>query len=280
MSTTDTPSSPESDPMSEADTIAKTSAPATVETLTRALISLGVQPGSTLLVHSSLSSIGWVCGGAGAVIQALEASLGKDGTLVVPAFSGGMTEPSHWQSPPVPDTWWETIRTSTPPYDPDFTPTRCMGQIAETFRTRPGVTRSDHLNAETITANHALGPSFGEASPLARIYDFDGQVLSLGVGFRNNTSLHLSEIRATWPGKKMGKQGASMTVDGERKLVECEDFEGDSDDFVALGRAYQSESDGALMGKVGLADCMLMSQRSIVDFAAAWMEANRPQSLT
>jgi aminoglycoside 3-N-acetyltransferase len=69
--------------------------------------------------HSSLSSIGWVCGGAGAVIQALEASLGKDGTLVMPAFSGGMTEPSHWQSPPVPDTWWETIRTSTPLYDPD-----------------------------------------------------------------------------------------------------------------------------------------------------------------
>jgi aminoglycoside 3-N-acetyltransferase len=104
-------------------------------------------------------------------------------------------------------------------------------------------------------------------------------VLSLGVGFGNNTSLHLSEMRATWPGKKMGKQGAPMTVKGERKWVDYEDFEGDSDDFVALGRAYQSESDGALVGKVGLADCMLMSQRSIVDFGVAWMEKNRPQSL-
>jgi aminoglycoside 3-N-acetyltransferase len=169
--------------LSEADTIAKTDTPATVETLKRDLATLGVRQGATLLVHSSLSSIGWVCGGAVAVIQALEASLGEQGTLVMPAFSGGMTEPSHWQAPPVPETWWETIRTATPAYDPDFTPTRCMGQVAETFRTRPGVTRSDHpnvsfcafgLNAQTITANHALGLSFGEASPLARIYDFDG----------------------------------------------------------------------------------------------------------
>ena len=43
---------------------------------------LGVKPGSALALHSSLSEVGYVVGGAVAVIEALRRVLGKQGTLL------------------------------------------------------------------------------------------------------------------------------------------------------------------------------------------------------
>ena len=134
--------------MSEADTIKRIQdqpAPATVQSLTADLSTLGVTPGMTLLVHSSLSSLGWVCGGAVGVILALESVLGPAGTLIMPTHSGELSDPARWENPPVPEAWWEVIRQTMPAFDPDLTPTRGMGAIAEYFRKRPGVLRSEAL---------------------------------------------------------------------------------------------------------------------------------------
>ena len=113
--------------MSERDAVDKSARPATVDSIGDDLARLGVEPGMTLLVHSSLSAIGWVSGGPVAVIQALEAVLGPSGTLVMPTHSTGLTEPRNWQNPPVPEDWWPIFRDTAPAYDPDLTPTRSMG---------------------------------------------------------------------------------------------------------------------------------------------------------
>ena len=56
--------------MSEYKIVEKTEVPATVESLQADFRALGVEPGMVVLVHSSLSALGWVCGGSVAVIAA------------------------------------------------------------------------------------------------------------------------------------------------------------------------------------------------------------------
>ena len=64
--------------------VSETETPATVASLKADLRALGVTPGMVVLVHSSLSAMGWVCGGPVAVILALQEALGPDGTWSCP----------------------------------------------------------------------------------------------------------------------------------------------------------------------------------------------------
>lgn len=145
------------------------------------LICLGVRPGGILLVHASLSSLGWVEGGAETVIRGLLRALGPEGTLALPALS------------------YDYVGPRNPNFDVRFTPC-CVGTIPEHFRLRPGTRRS----ANPIHSVCAVGPATeallgehyrdrtpcGPHSPFRRVRDLGGQILFLGCGLRPNTSMH------------------------------------------------------------------------------------------
>jgi aminoglycoside 3-N-acetyltransferase len=270
--------------MSEAAAIARSSTLVTVESLVADLAGLGVRPGMTLLVHSSLSALGWVCGGAQAVVLALRAALGPEGTLVMPTHSTGLTDPSGWQRPPVPEAWWATIRATMPAYDPDLTPTRGMGAIPETFRKGRGVIRSPHPHssfaacvphAARVCGAHPLPFSMGDASPLAQVYALDGWVLLLGVGHGNNTSLHLAEYRALAPTGAQTTVGAPVMVDGARCWVAFPEIDWDDGDFPALGDDFARDTGLVQAGPVGAATALLMPQRALVDYGVRWLRERR-----
>lgn len=271
--------------MSEADIIQATPSLQTVTTLAADLRTLGIKAGETLLVHSSLKALGWVCGGAVAVIEALESVLGPTGTLMMPAHTSWNSEPSHWQNPPAPPNWWPQIRAEMPAWQADTAPTLGMGMIPETYRKRAGVLRSQHPQvsfiargpqAKTLLNQHQLSPAFGENSPLARLSQLSGKVLLLGVNHGSNTSLHLAELRAEHLQKRTKSEGSAIFEYGERRWIKFEDLDYDSDDFVDLGNDFvASKPKSLILGQVGQAKCQVFDQNELLVFADDWLKHHR-----
>ncbi|MFX1448318.1 MAG: AAC(3) family N-acetyltransferase, partial [Promethearchaeota archaeon] len=73
----------------EANVVNCTTKPNTMTSLKSDFRALGVRPGAVIIMHSSLSKIGWTVGGSVSVIRALMQTLTPEGTLVMPTFSGG-----------------------------------------------------------------------------------------------------------------------------------------------------------------------------------------------
>lgn len=256
--------------------------PFSVDDLVSDFTKLGLKAGDTVLVHSSLSSLGYVIGGAQAVAQALMEVLGEQGTLVVPTHSSQLSDPSFWVNPPVPEDWWPAIRASMPAFDPGLTPTRNMGAIANVVRWLPGAIRSSHPavsfcavgpNADFVTANHGLAFGFDDSSPLARLYDLGASVLLLGVDHDRNTSLHLAEWRTHDPSQVI-TQGAPVMVEARREWVLFDTLDSNTDDFVELG-AGLNVAGLERLGQVGAAKSRLLNQTDLVDFATEWFKTNR-----
>jgi aminoglycoside 3-N-acetyltransferase len=268
--------------MSEDQIIQTTPQPRTRETLLHDLRQLGVAPGMTIIMHSSLRSLGWVCGGPVAVVQALLDAITPAGTIVVPTHTGGYSDPANWHNPPVPPEWWPTIYETMPAFDPRVTPTEYMGRIAEVFRHWPGVLRSSHPTvsfaawgkyAEHIIKEHTLDYGLGEGSPLARLYDLDGWVLMLGTGYDTCTSLHLAEYRT--PNAVEVMQGSPILLaDGQRVWKKYRDIELDSDIFPEIGSAFE-QARQVKIGQVGSATTRLFRQRPAIDFAVEWFARKR-----
>lgn len=109
-----------------------------------ALRNIGLQKGDSVMVHTSLSKIGYVCGGAQAVIEALIESVGAKGTIMMPTQSWKNLDPEDGVHSDADETDWDRIRENWPAYNKAITPTNTMGAVSEMFRSWPGSIRSDH----------------------------------------------------------------------------------------------------------------------------------------
>lgn len=248
-----------------------------------ALKSLGVTEGQAIMVHTSLSSLGFVLGGAQIVIEALTECVGESGTIMMPTQSWKNLDPAagvHWEEP---EEWWQAIRDNWPAYDKDITPTNTMGAVAEMFRKWPGTLRSDHparsvaawgKYAKYLTEHHDLSNIFGEDSPIGRLYELDGYVLLMGVGYDKNTSLHLADVRAEYPGKHFSVESSAVMEEGKRVWKSYETLYVDGEDFDDIGNAFESQKK-VVKETLGNGTLRFMRQRELVDFAVGWIEAYR-----
>lgn len=150
---------------------------------------IGIVKGDALLVHSSLSKIGFVQDGPATVIQALLETIGTTGTLLMPSFPAKGRNKDYLQQHPL--------------FDVMNTPS-AMGIITEEFRKMPGVKRSLHPTdpvcafgplAEYLTSTHIgrLTP-YDEESPFRKLAAKNGKILMLGTTLNGaGTSLHTLE---------------------------------------------------------------------------------------
>jgi aminoglycoside N3'-acetyltransferase len=159
--------------------------------LAQDLARLGIAPGDTVFLHSSLKSLGYVEGGASSVIAALQDAVGPEGTLLVPTYylPAGTVK--------------ATCELEGYVFDPRSHGTN-MGRLPETFLAEAATHRSVHPThsvsawgryAAYLTEAHHLAPSiFGEGSPWQRFVGIEGaKVLGLGVSMGPVTFYHVVE---------------------------------------------------------------------------------------
>jgi aminoglycoside 3-N-acetyltransferase len=232
-----------------------------------------------------MKRIGAVRGGTATVVAALREVVGPKGTLVVPT-----------QTPHNSTTSYAFLRATvgmTPAqlveyearmegFDAATTPSQGMGRLAEYVRRHPQSVRSSHPqtsfaalgpSAVDLMAVHDLDCHLGRRSPLGAIYERDGHVLLLGVGYQACTALHLAEyLRGDGP-RLRAYRCYVKEGDGRRRI----DFMApdlDDRDFARLGEALHGQ-DFVHYGHVGHADAVAVPLGSAVAFAIRWMDRHR-----
>lgn len=162
--------------------------PLTVNNLIAAFGEIGLHKSDSLIIHSSLSSLGRVERGADGVLDALLEVIGPSGNLMLPTFN---------YTRPLPE----------PYYDPQNTPCR-TGIIPETGRKRPDAVRSLHPthsaavsgpDAKQLTDGHLRTRAFGKNSPVDLLIQAGGKILLLGVTHTSNSAIHIGEEYAEIP---------------------------------------------------------------------------------
>jgi aminoglycoside 3-N-acetyltransferase len=197
---------------------------------------LGLAEGDVVLLHSSLSSLGEVAGGAGAVVDAFLAVLGTSGTLVVPTFGdlGVVTREVASRS--------EAVASIHP-----------RASVAAIGAAAEHICR-DHWKAET---------AHGTDTPYLRMADLGGYVCLLGVDQDRNTTLHSVEALLELPYLRTVEETDFATPEGEVS-GSWRHFPGPHRDFIGLDRRLR-EAGLVQMGCIGSAVVRLMKSRRIID---------------
>jgi len=236
-----------------------------------------------VMVHSSMSSLGYVVNGAIDVIDALIKSVGQSGTILMPAHTGQLTDPFGWSSEDFSIADRLKIRDAMKPLDGKRTPSRNRGAIPQAMLAYDGAMRSMHpLNSvvglgarsEFYTQNHDLHQSEGIDSPVGRLYAREQFVLLIGVTLARCTAIHLAEFIADVPYLESNDMTVLSNCEGGLNIFrKLEKYPGNSDGFTRLMIDYPRPS---VFRKKPIfrGELILFPIKPVVDFAVRMLNEN------
>ena len=247
--------------------------PITKEVLMYKFSQLGIKQGDTLLVHASLSSLGYVVGGAEALFWALREVIGDQGTIVVPSQTVEISDPASWQYPPVPQEWHDVIRSSMPAYSKNLSYSKAMGAFSQLIGILPGSIRSNHPmysftaigeKASEIIGEDSFDFPFGDESSLGRMYSIGAKVLMIGTDFETNISIHLAENRLNR--EVIHEKSKILTEHGE-KWISFKNIELDIyDDYLEIQKNFMEQYTVNHIS-INESNVYLFDMKECVDFA-------------
>jgi aminoglycoside 3-N-acetyltransferase len=236
----------------------------TLDQLTSDLRALGVQPGDTLLVHSSYKSLGPVEGGPQTVVAALESALGPRGTLIMPTFNFDFNKGEPWD-----------VRT---------TPSK-MGVLTELVRQDPRAKRVFHpFYSFAVIGRHAdmLGglrykSSYERGSVFGKLRDLDGKILVIGLSYTNSMTFfhHVEQMEGVdyrflkeFTGEVIDWDGATRTETFEMLVRDID--KGVITEVDPMGELME-QAGLVKVGQVGEALVKLMNANEVYAFTAREM---------
>ena len=265
----------------------------TKERLRRELAALGVRAGDLLMVHASLRRLGLGRGevgegGAEMLLDALEAAVGPEGTLLMVL---GTDCPTDWVNEHPPEAR-AALLADSPLFDHlNASVLPEVGWFAEAFRRRPGTLVSANpsgrfgargAQAAALLADQPWHDYYGPGSPLEKLCRWGGRILRLGANPDTVTALHYAEYLADLPGKRRtrwdyvvpggGGEAKHVWIHCLDDLNGIADWEGE-DYFAVILKAYLALGHHR-EGVVGKAQSELIDAAQLVAFGARWMEQN------
>ena len=205
---------------------------------------LGIKQGMDLVVHSSLSRIGYLVNGPKDILDALSEIVNlKKGTIILPTHTSQISDPRQWSKGGFSKAEKEKIRLNMSCFDKKFTLPSNRGILSNYILNYKNAYRSDHplnsfcgigKNAKKIMSQHSLFEPESINSPLGKLYINRGYVLLIGVKLNKCTAIHLAENIAGVKYLKKSKVKILVKINNKKKFIVMKKYAINSDKFNKL----------------------------------------------
>ena len=180
---------------------------------------LGLVDGQNVMLHASLEAMGVVDGGAAMVLHRLTRTIGREGTLLMPAFTSITRHAIFHSNFTRNGCWCEGVESRHIPFIPELQPDKEIGAIAHRLCSWPSSRRSNHPAYSYVAVGDRGDELVREVKledpllPVKKFLKSNPRVVTIGVGFPAVTAIHIAQ-ETILPSKFLRERALTMSSKG------------------------------------------------------------------